>query len=40
MSVFTKPFVQDEALLPIIEKVEAGERLTLEDGLTLYNSMI
>ncbi|CEH27661.1 dehypoxanthine futalosine cyclase [Aneurinibacillus migulanus] len=38
MSVFTKPFVQDEALLPIIEKVEAGERLTLEDGLALYNS--
>ena len=25
-------------LAPIIEKVSAGERLTLEDGLTLYNS--
>jgi aminodeoxyfutalosine synthase len=38
MSVFTKPFIQDEALLPVIEKVENGERLTLEDGMTLYNS--
>jgi aminodeoxyfutalosine synthase len=38
MSVFTKQFIQDETLLPIIEKVEAGERLTLEDGMTLYNS--
>ncbi|MFT9848988.1 aminofutalosine synthase MqnE [Aneurinibacillus sp. REN35] len=38
MSVFTKPFIQDETLLPIIEKVEAGERLTFEDGMTLYNS--
>jgi aminodeoxyfutalosine synthase len=38
MSVFTKQFVQDETLLPVIEKVEAGERLTLEDGMLLYNS--
>lgn len=29
---------RDQALLPIWEKVKAGERLTLEDGLTLFNS--
>lgn len=28
----------DQNLSPIIEKVQHGERLTLEDGLTLYNS--
>ena len=28
----------DRSLLPIIEKVENGQRLTIEDGLTLYNS--
>lgn len=38
MSTFTQPFIQDQSLLPIIEKVEAGERLSLEDGMALYNS--
>ncbi|WCN38438.1 aminofutalosine synthase MqnE [Aneurinibacillus uraniidurans] len=38
MSTFTQPFIQDQSLFPIIEKVEAGERLSLEDGMTLYNS--
>ncbi|MBP1933848.1 aminofutalosine synthase MqnE [Ammoniphilus resinae] len=28
----------DKALLPIIEKVKIGERLTIDDGLTLYHS--
>jgi len=28
----------DRSLLPIIDKVENGQRLTIEDGLTLYNS--
>jgi len=28
----------DKALLPVIEKVQNGERLTIEDGLTLYHS--
>ncbi len=34
MSLSTAP----RDLAPIIEKVNAGERLTLEDGLALYNS--
>ncbi|WP_047150512.1 aminofutalosine synthase MqnE [Aneurinibacillus tyrosinisolvens] len=38
MSTFVKQFIQDETLLPIIEKVESGERLTLEDGMKLYES--
>ncbi|BAU26876.1 aminodeoxyfutalosine synthase [Aneurinibacillus soli] len=38
MSTFTQHFIQDQTLLPIIEKIEAGERLSLEDGMTLYNS--
>ncbi|MBO8163392.1 MAG: aminofutalosine synthase MqnE [Brevibacillus sp.] len=29
---------QDKALAPIVEKVLAGERLSLDDGLTLYQS--
>ncbi|WP_027416348.1 aminofutalosine synthase MqnE [Aneurinibacillus terranovensis] len=33
-----KQFVQDEMLLPVIEKVENNERLTLEDGMLLYQS--
>lgn len=28
----------DQRLIPIVEKVERGERLTLEDGLTLYQT--
>ncbi|HMF64727.1 MAG TPA: hypothetical protein VK608_11620, partial [Edaphobacter sp.] len=28
----------DAALLPIAAKVEAGERLSFEDGITLYRS--
>lgn len=28
----------DHSLIPIWEKIQRGERLTLEDGLTLYNS--
>ncbi len=31
-------FVQQAGLGDILEKVEAGERLSLEDGLALYNS--
>ncbi|MGC8763584.1 MAG: aminofutalosine synthase MqnE [Acidobacteriota bacterium] len=30
--------VMDRALLPIVEKVEAGERLSFADGLTLFRS--
>ncbi|OEF99354.1 aminofutalosine synthase MqnE [Vulcanibacillus modesticaldus] len=30
--------IQDKSLQPIIEKVKNGERLTLEDGITLYQS--
>ncbi|MBA4542080.1 MULTISPECIES: aminofutalosine synthase MqnE [Thermoactinomyces] len=30
--------ITDHALEPIVEKVQNGERLTLEDGLTLYNT--
>jgi len=30
--------IQDKSLAGIIEKVEHGERLTLEDGVTLFNS--
>lgn len=30
--------IQDTSLEPIIEKVSSGERLTLEDGITLYQS--
>lgn len=33
-----KQFVEDLELLPIIEKVENNERLSLEDGLIMYNS--
>lgn len=33
-----KELVQDQNLLPIVEKVEAGQRLTMEDGLILYQS--
>ncbi|CCQ97913.1 hypothetical protein CULT_730033 [[Clostridium] ultunense Esp] len=30
--------IKDPALFPIAEKIEKGERLTLEDGLLLYKS--
>ena len=33
-----RELVQDRNLLPVVEKVEAGQRLTMEDGLTLYQS--
>lgn len=33
-----KQFVEDLSLLPIIDKVKNNERLTLEDGVTMYNS--
>ncbi len=33
-----KSFVQQAGLWDILEKVEAGERLNLQDGLALYNS--
>ena len=34
----TYPHIDDSRLLPILEKVEAEERLTYEDGVTMYNS--
>ena len=30
--------IRDRKLIPVWEKVQRGERLTLEDGLTLYDS--
>ena len=33
-----KSTIEDPRLRPILEKVEAGERLTYEDGVTLYRS--
>jgi aminodeoxyfutalosine synthase len=38
MNTFVKKIVQDDTLLPVIEKIESGQRLTLEDGLVLFNS--
>ncbi|MCS6951311.1 MAG: aminofutalosine synthase MqnE [Bryobacterales bacterium] len=32
------PVIEDSRLLPILEKVEAGERLSFQDGLTLYRT--
>ena len=32
--------IDDAALLPIAEKVLAGERLSFEEGVALYNPMI
>ena len=34
----TNDFFLDRALSPIAEKVQAGERLSFDDGLTLYAS--
>lgn len=31
-------FVQDKALIPVIEKIRHGQRLSLQDGLKLYES--
>jgi len=33
-----KPIIDDRRLLPILEKVERGERLSFDDGLTLYRT--
>ncbi|MGH9667121.1 MAG: aminofutalosine synthase MqnE [Bryobacteraceae bacterium] len=33
-----RPDFEDRCLLPILEKVEAGQRLSYEDGVTLYGS--
>ncbi|MEJ5328656.1 MAG: aminofutalosine synthase MqnE [Desulfobaccales bacterium] len=33
-----EPYISDAALLPIYDKVQAQERLSFEDGLTLYRS--
>ncbi|QOY89653.1 aminofutalosine synthase MqnE [Paludibaculum fermentans] len=35
---FSQPTFDDRRLLPIYDKVKAGERLSYEDGLTLYRS--
>ncbi|MGJ5817677.1 aminofutalosine synthase MqnE [Paludibaculum fermentans] len=35
---FSQPTFDDRRLLPIYDKVQAGERLSYEDGLTLYRS--
>ena len=32
------PQFEDQRLVPILEKVTAGERLSFEDGVTLYES--
>jgi aminodeoxyfutalosine synthase len=36
--MIAKQSIQDRQLEPIIEKVEAGERLSFEDGVTMYRS--
>ena len=33
-----QPIIDDQKLKPILAKVEAGQRLSLEDGITLYRS--
>ena len=33
-----KPAIDDPCLIPILEKVEAGERLSFDDGVALYRS--
>src|SRR5438132_487260 len=33
-----KPIIDDRRLLPILEKVERGERLSFDDGLSLYRT--
>jgi aminodeoxyfutalosine synthase len=33
-----KPLIDDRRLLPILDKVERGERLNFEDGVTLYRT--
>src|ERR1700704_5609454 len=33
-----QPIIDDQRLKPILAKVEAGQRLNLEDGVTLYRS--
>src|SRR6202789_2157807 len=38
MPVATMPTFEDRRLLPLREKVEAGERLSYDDGLALYRS--
>ncbi len=34
----TQPVIEDPRLRPILEKVEAGERLSLEDGVAMFRS--
>lgn len=36
--MYLEPIFDDKRLLPLLDKVRAGERLTAEDGLTLYQS--
>ncbi|HOD32048.1 MAG TPA: hypothetical protein PKO12_01105, partial [Holophaga sp.] len=38
MALPLERYLSDPALVPLARKVEAGERLTWEDGLTLYRS--
>src|SRR5919206_508270 len=33
-----KPIIDDRRLLPILDKVERGERLSFDDGVTLYRT--
>ncbi|MBL8230746.1 MAG: aminofutalosine synthase MqnE [Bryobacterales bacterium] len=33
-----EPIIDDRRLLPVLDKVKAGERLSFEDGVTLYRS--
>ncbi len=38
ISLPTRPEIEDRQLQPILQKVESGERLTYQDGVTLYRS--
>src|ERR1051326_8313970 len=38
MEIVTPPVIDDPRLRPILDKVQAGERLSYEDGVTLYRS--
>ena len=33
-----QPIIDDSRLNPILEKVQRGERLSFEDGVTMYRS--
>src|SRR4051794_41404191 len=37
-SLSMQPIIDDQRLKPILEKVEAGQRLSFDDGVTLYST--